>query len=386
MPWTPPSDPVSGTVITVAYAVANLLTQIRWLRQMTGNADPPGTSYIPVSTSVSAVSWSKVPNDALATDSVDDRVLTPGAAIANVGALGVTNGNLATDSVDDRVLTPGAAVANIGYTPVNRGGDTMSGGLVAPNVQLSSGFSTWQWIASGVSMFLGIPGLNNPIELRSNEVRLTGTTITANASPIVTAANSNTTCDAKSVLGKVPTAVAQANAIPIADASGKLDSWVTASGGGGTPIPVGLGAWCRSAAEIPAGWLRETVMDGMMAIGDTQGAAINGQNLASGSNAGTSWSHGHTDSGHSHTSTAHAHSGALLGISGTVAASTATLNGRFTAGGANALPDNHTHDVGTLDVTGSTNTTAVTTDSGAATIGATSWLPPARVIVWIRKQ
>jgi hypothetical protein len=57
MPWTPPSDPVTSTVITVAYAVANLLTQLRWLRGMTGNADPPGSSYVVVSDTTATTSW-----------------------------------------------------------------------------------------------------------------------------------------------------------------------------------------------------------------------------------------------------------------------------------------------------------------------------------------
>jgi hypothetical protein len=55
--WSSPVDPVGGTVITVAYAVANILDPIRWLRLMAGNADPPGSGYVLTSDSVSAVSW-----------------------------------------------------------------------------------------------------------------------------------------------------------------------------------------------------------------------------------------------------------------------------------------------------------------------------------------
>jgi hypothetical protein len=46
MPWTAPVNPVSGTVITVAYAVSNILDPIRWLRLLGGNADPPGSNYV----------------------------------------------------------------------------------------------------------------------------------------------------------------------------------------------------------------------------------------------------------------------------------------------------------------------------------------------------
>lgn len=66
MAYGTPTDPVGGTVITVAYAVANLLDPIRWLRALTGGADPPGTNYVVRSTSTSATEWSKVTSDMIA--------------------------------------------------------------------------------------------------------------------------------------------------------------------------------------------------------------------------------------------------------------------------------------------------------------------------------
>jgi hypothetical protein len=94
-----PSDPVSGTVITVAYAVANILDPIRWLRLLTGNTDPPGSSYVVVSDSVSGTTWKKIPGDALAA---------------------------------------GAVASHLGYTPANRAGDTFTGivGLPALSIVL----------------------------------------------------------------------------------------------------------------------------------------------------------------------------------------------------------------------------------------------------------
>jgi hypothetical protein len=71
MAYGTPTDPVGGTVITVAYAVSNLLDPIRWLRLMTGNADPPGSSYVVVSSSTSATSWAKLPDDAMANQKVN---------------------------------------------------------------------------------------------------------------------------------------------------------------------------------------------------------------------------------------------------------------------------------------------------------------------------
>lgn len=90
MPFGSPVNPVPGTVITAAYAVTNILDPIRWLRLMTGNSDPPGSAYALVSTSTSAVAWSKIGPDALA---------------------------------------PGTATGNLGYTPVNKAGDTGIGNL-----------------------------------------------------------------------------------------------------------------------------------------------------------------------------------------------------------------------------------------------------------------
>lgn len=57
MAYGTPTDPVGGTVITVAYAVANFLDPIRALRAFTGGSDPPGSNYWLRSTSTSAVSW-----------------------------------------------------------------------------------------------------------------------------------------------------------------------------------------------------------------------------------------------------------------------------------------------------------------------------------------
>lgn len=57
MAYGTPNDPVAGTVITVAYAVANFLEPIRALRAFSGGADPPGTGYVVTSDSTSATTW-----------------------------------------------------------------------------------------------------------------------------------------------------------------------------------------------------------------------------------------------------------------------------------------------------------------------------------------
>src|SRR5262245_44800465 len=125
MAWTAPADPVGGTVITTAWAITNVTNNLRWLRLMTGNADPPGTSYVPVSSSISAVAWSKIPADA---------------------------------------LQAGVALTNLGYTPVNRAGDASitgtlqtTGALVSTNPGGAAIAATGGGIsaAAGVSSTVG---------------------------------------------------------------------------------------------------------------------------------------------------------------------------------------------------------------------------------------
>lgn len=98
MAYGTPSDPVGGTVITVAYAVANLLDPIRWLRLLTGNADPPGSSYVVVSDSTTGTTWRKIPTDAIAdgavtTVKIADLGVTAAKLSAGVGSNGFLLGN-----------------------------------------------------------------------------------------------------------------------------------------------------------------------------------------------------------------------------------------------------------------------------------------------------
>jgi hypothetical protein len=461
MAWTSPSDPVTSTVITVAYAVANLLTQIRWLRLLTGNADPPGSAYVVVSDSTSTTSWRKVPGDALATDSVDNRVLADGAVsttniqnavigsqqitttppfrIANAnleddivnsrvladgavstaniqnGAIGsqqitttppfrIANANLEDDIVNDRVLAPGAAAANLGFTPINKGGDSgiatlglASGQVVywpqevGQKLRLTPDQAYVLGVASNVH-YLRTPGYVGFVNSAASPTDWSLLHDTVNhilyvhGSQVWTAAHFSQ-----------PTVTPGAGRVPISDASGTLDAWVTGGGGGGTgtPIPPGLIAAVATAAAIPTGWVRYSAADGRLLVG----AGTVGENTYSeNSSYGSSWAHGHTSPAHGHTSPSHghtgdghAHSGAGLGVGGTIDASSSGLNGRFTAGGANALPDNHTHAF-TLDVSGNVDATTSTVqgtvasiDGTAAGINGTTLLLPSRAVVWVQK-
>lgn len=113
MAYGTPTDPVAGTVITVAYAVANLLDPIRALRAFTGGADPPGTGYVVESSSTSATSW----------------VLVNAAKI--ISWLGYTPLNKAGDTI-----TPGGlAIAG----SLNVGGTTTAGNINAAAIAGSTG-------------------------------------------------------------------------------------------------------------------------------------------------------------------------------------------------------------------------------------------------------
>jgi hypothetical protein len=86
MPWSAPVSPTPGTTILAAYATANIVNPILWLRLMTGAADPPGTGYMVTSDSAAATTWK--------------------TGIAAIGAV-------------------------LGYTPVNKAGDTGIGDLTS---------------------------------------------------------------------------------------------------------------------------------------------------------------------------------------------------------------------------------------------------------------
>lgn len=62
--------PTSGTVITRAYAVANINDPINWLRALTGGADPPAADRVVVSTSTTATAWVQIPTGAYADGSI----------------------------------------------------------------------------------------------------------------------------------------------------------------------------------------------------------------------------------------------------------------------------------------------------------------------------
>lgn len=141
-------DPVGGTVITVSYAVTNILDPIRWLRLLTGNADPPGSNYVVVSTGPSGTSWQKIPADALAS----------GAAAGNLGFMPLRNSTdtFTGDLTVTGTLHPsGVAVGSNGIT-VTGAGVTATGGANFGNY---GGGSTSAGTASFLGVVIGANGL-----------------------------------------------------------------------------------------------------------------------------------------------------------------------------------------------------------------------------------
>jgi hypothetical protein len=397
MPWSAPVNPVSGTVITVAYAVSNILDPLRWLRLMTGNADPPGTAYVIVSDSVTGASWKKVPNDALAA---------------------------------------GVAVANLGYTPVNKAGDSGVGDLFVTGLSASGNVVAAGSIASSGGNVTASGNITTPagtiaaptVAATSNLTSPAATITTLNTTNLNTAgvsASGNVVADGSiassggnvtahgnitTSTGTVAAAAVQATAsmsvggsrvwsaadfgqptvspgpgrIPIADAAGKLDAWVTASGGGGGTtemVPGMVIGWTGGAGAIPGGWGRYTAADGRLLVG----AGTSGEwTFTDGNSYGSTWAHNHTSPSHGHSGVSHSHSGAALGVGGTLAGPSSTGTGGGT--GATFADGAHSHNASGLDVTGSTDATTAGVNGTASTVDATTILLPVRALIWIVKS
>lgn len=455
MPWTPPSDPVTNTIITVAYALANLLSQIRHLRVMTGNADPPGSSYALISTSTAATAWSKLPADALAANAVTTHLgytpvnkagdtglgsmtstgtvtaerlvagatgVSSGGPISSTGGITNTGGGVAAGGpLTCTAITPSVSY-NGGSTAAGRpallgldvgagginvvgggaiaGGTTAGGGdlnVIGANVgahglavagagglSLSAGGGI---VSAGVTVLDGARNLSvtsygggttaagNPavlgVSVGGNGIAVAGqinSTVLHPTPPMILNSQGKVTNLHADVLdGAHASATPSAGAIPIADAGGKLDAWVSASGA--ASIPAGMGAaWSGVVASIPGGWTRWNNLNGRLPVG--AGTTFS-TTFVEGGSYGSSW-------GHSHTGAAHSHSGAALGVGGNTGGPSSTGTGGGV--GASFGDGSHTHGVGTFDVSGSTDSTT----PGAS--GDTAWAIPMFGVVWVLKS
>lgn len=129
-------------------------------------------------------------------------------------------------------------------------------------------------------------------------------------------------------------------------------------------IPVGLVAlWTGTTA--PTGWTIDTAFRGRFPIG-----------------ADPSWPPLGDIGGfaqHRHTGPSHDHSGGPLGIGGRTGGGD-SVNGKAAAGGVNLNETYHTHDAGTLDITGNVDF------GGTGNTGLTDHYPPYLSLHYIRKN
>jgi hypothetical protein len=338
MPWLPPVSPTPGTTILVAYATANIVNPILWLRLMTGAADPPGTGYVVTSDSTGATSWK--------------------TGIAAIGAV-------------------------LGYTPVNKAGDTGIGDLTSDGTISALGI-----IAGANGIIAGANGVAsagpvNPASYAGGSTATgtpsvlglnVGTSGVASAGPVNPAsyAGGSTATGTPSVLGLNVGTSGVASAGPVNPASYAGGSTatgtpqvkglivgtdgiacagpVTANGTTIVPVPLGAIVAFATVADLTAAgasWTRHTALDGRLPVGD--GTTFS-QTFAAATNYGANW----------------------------------TPSSGLSVGTVPVLTDSQT----TLVNTGATTSVATATHTHPAPTlngASTAWLPPMRAVVWARR-
>lgn len=302
MPWSTPMAPVSGTVITVAWASANIIDPLGWLRLMTGNADPPGPDYVVVSNSSVVTGWAKVPENALAVPKVtrSGDTMTGDLTVSRSGSAAPTEGYL--------YLGQNSGLRYLGYTGtgyVLRDAGLEIGGDVA--VYRPSALGT------GFIHFGNVP----------HSLGWDGSKFTFDGQTAWHAGNdgAGSGLDADLLDG-------QSSAF-----------YATAA----SAVPTGLIAAFAIAAQIAAGWVRYTLLDGRMPIG-----------------AGTTFSVTYVENTQYGSSWAHA-----TGI-GTLAVDANTNTSAVASGAGTAANPAHAH-----------------TLSGAP--ASATWVIPSYALVWAAK-
>ena len=432
MAWSAPVDPVGGTVITVAYAVSNILDPLRHLRIMTGNADPPASSYVPLSSSTTAVAWSKVTADALAANAVtthlgyrpvnaggDDGMLnnfrTTGQFTAlklNAGASGVgsdgpivglasfsANGNGAIGGTFTVVnaLTAGSYGGGslVAGSPSFLGVSAGTGGLSTTGAISANGNATIGGILNalngvtggsygGGSLVAGTPSVLG-LGVGTNGISLGGPIIGGVGSSLSVAGNvaaggqvspasyagGSTAVGSPSVLGLSVGLGGIASAGPIAVAGNIVyhpGNPPPVSGGAG--VPAGLIAFIATGA-VPTGWAFYPAANGRVIVGAGSASVGNPQTFVVGNNYGSDWAHAHGPNTFTVTGAA------TFGPSDLTQAS-ADTNGLATAGGVNLNTTGHRHSLN--------GASAAVAGSATGTTSAAIWVPPAHALNAIKKD
>lgn len=245
MPWSAPVSPTPGTTILVAYATANIVNPIVWLRLMTGNADPPAANYVVVSTGGASTSWQKVPGDALAA---------------------------------------GAAVTNLGYTPINKAGDTTTGQLVI-----------WRTQGAASTAFSTAPLSVQSLDAAANPAETAGIGLhRLNASGVYFFHGGAAAADILRIITNTGAAGTVWHSLNHGSGSGlDADTLDGVQGSGYAPaanqVPSGAIVAFRTAAEVAAagaGWAVETNLQGKMIVG---AGTAGGSTFTEATNYGTNW-------------------------------------------------------------------------------------------------
>lgn len=400
MAWGNPQDPVAGTVITVAWAVANVLNPLRHLRLMTGNADPPGAWYALVSTGGGLPQWIKIPTDAIAD-------------------LAITNGKLATDAVDDRVLAAGAAAANLpgssvpGQLQVSHNRSPILASFVrsldnagvvhailigGPSYQYLVGnvAAQWPWCVmdTGYNVLIGLSS--------DGQVYIGGSLVwnSGNFSPAGKSNVGHTHPGSDITDGSLAEVKLDVTNAPFGGgfmgwdvATGKMQ-WQSPAAVAG--VPSGAIVLFRTAEEIPAGYTRESNLDGRIAVG---AGTTFGQTFVQGTNYGTSWTPtvGNGTLGINNTQGVNS----SLGINDTIAindttaigaATDVTTNKNVTGGsGDESFVGQHSHaKTGGVSKTGTVALTGTVTLGGSVSltgsVTANAYVPPTRAYVYARRN
>lgn len=420
MAYGTPTNPVAGTVITVAYAIANILDPIRALRANTGAADPPAANRVAVSTGVGGpTSWQQIQTDTigdrqvtgikLAANSVGQLELIDGQVIGSkLADNAVTLAKMADNSVGQAELINGQvtdvklasqkvnivnpAYANFGAASQNAGSGfyDIGQGTSPPDAPVAG--EGWWWCiqnkhgnwGSDYRMQIAIPFAG----ARSVEhmwVRAINNGVSGAWARIWNSANdgSGSGLDAGLFEGRDY-------------ASAKAD--IIASVPGGTvEVPPNVIAMYLVSTTPPTGWAVETglydrIPGGINAGGNGTFGAIN--------SVGGVASHGHDlsnhahDYNHTHGVASHTHGSSALSVTGSTG--NESNAGQSGGTGTNRADSPHTHGVGTLDVAGSTDGQALTTNNlGTSPVntgapsnnnsGGASHLPPYRAVLYIKK-
>ena len=376
MPYGTPTDPVAGTVITVAYAVANFLDPIRWLRLMTGGSDPPGSNYVVRSTSTTATAWSKVTTDTIGNGEVrTSNILDRTIVNTKLALLTITGAEVANTTISgDAKLVPGSVTGNSASSAI--GANTLHANRIANetfnNIQVAAAFATGALDAANVADIIAANAINGDAKLAISSVTGNSGTSAIGANSIHgnrvmngTITNTHLADDAvtyaKLFSDDTP---ANGDFVTINTTTGKFEYGTPASVAG---VPSGLIAlW--STATPPSGWTIYTTGAGRFVVGagGTLGAAL-GATGGSSTHSHSMQSHTHTI-GHGHDLQNHSHSGSTLGIAGATSGPTGTGTGGGT--GATFADGSHTHGTGTLDVSGNTAGPSPNSTSGSDTAGS----------------